>query len=425
MRKNYTLALLSLLATILVAALSFAGLGNNSGFFASAFASSALSPAAPDATWTQPIFVSNELQYDNSPHLSAAPLDGSAQVIWTRSENNTAEIVRAVNHTLGGPFDPPQVINSSGINLVDTIGDAHDSASHTDTLTWKYQGQNVCDYYKQFDKNGNLTAAELVPGSCNAGTPRKIGAIAVDANLTVHILLGRNSVPGSMRYWERTGAGVWTVQGEALPAGCAPTDPALAVTTQGKVMAAWKDCGVGSQGTDIFTGVRVAANNWQVDDISASCCSDCPNISGAYLPHLAADPTGGIRAVWADGRCPNVTTADIYYREWTSGTGWNGHPIVQVVSNSGNSYYPDIAVDSTGEAHIVWGDDTNSPFAYYQIFYSHGHGTVFSAPQIPLTPGSLRHGSATRRSTSRITLSMWRSPASGTTRIRTPTIRTL
>jgi hypothetical protein len=94
LRKNYTLALLSLLATMLVAALCFASRGNSLGFFDSAFASSTSALYAPDATWTQPIFVSNELQYDNSPHLSAAPLDGSAQVIWTRSENSTAEIVR-------------------------------------------------------------------------------------------------------------------------------------------------------------------------------------------------------------------------------------------------------------------------------------------------------------------------------------------
>jgi len=56
---------------------------------------------------------------------------------------------------------------------------------------------------------------------------------------------------------------------------------------------------------------------------------------------------------------------------------------VQVVANSGTSYYPALTVDGTGEAHIAWGDDYQSPFAYYRIFYSHGHGTVFTAPEVP------------------------------------------
>jgi len=170
------------------------------------------------------------------------------------------------------------------------MGIAHDRTGRTHGLTWKYVGQSVCDYYKQFDTNGNLVINETVPGSCSTTTLRKIGAIAVDSNLTVHILLGRDGTPGSMAYWERTSAGAWTVQVEALPAGCAPGDLSLAVTTQGKVMAAWKDCGGTGQGTDIFTAVRVSASNWQVDNISSSCCSDCPNSSSAYLPHLAADP---------------------------------------------------------------------------------------------------------------------------------------
>ena len=309
-----------------------------------------------------------------------------ADVIWTHTDSNQAEVLGNHNSALGGAFGQSLLLDSDPVNQIEVMGIAHDRTGRTHGLTWKYVGQSVCDYYKQFDTNGNLVINETVPGSCSTTTLRKIGAIAVDSNLTVHILLGRDGTPGSMAYWERTSAGAWTVQVEALPAGCAPGDLSLAVTTQGKVMAAWKDCGGTGQGTDIFTAVRVSASNWQVDNISSSCCSDCPNSSSAYLPHLAADPSGGIRAAWADGRCPSTQNTDIYYREWIPSTGWSGKPLVRVVANSGNSYYPDITVDNSGEAHIVWGDDTNSPFAYYRIFYSHGHGTVFSAPTIPYDP---------------------------------------
>jgi hypothetical protein len=384
LRKIHSPALLTLLATIPVIVLSFAALVTSNGSLVSAKVT-AMAQNAPDASWSAPVDIATRPGYDNIPHLAASPLNGMAQVIWTHTDANQAEILNNHNTSLGSAFGLAQIIDSYAVQQIEVIGIAHDSTStgHSHGLTWKYSGQSVCDYYKQFDTNGNMTINVAVPGSCSTTQLRKIGAIAVDSNLTVHILLGRDGTPGSMAYWQRNSAGVWTVQGEALPAGCAPGDLSLAVTTQGKVMAAWKDCGASGQGTDIVTGLRVSAGNWQVDDISASCCSACPNVSGAYLPHLAADPSGGIRAAWADGRCPGSQNTDIYYREWIPSTGWSGKPIVQVVSNGGNSYYPDITVDNTGEAHIVWGDDTNSPFAYYRIFYSHGHGTTFSAPTIP------------------------------------------
>jgi hypothetical protein len=158
-------------------------------------------------------------------------------------------------------------------------------------------------------------------------------------------------------------------------------------------MAAFKDCGASGNGTDIWTATRLAENDWQLDDISASCCSSCPNISNAYLPNLAAAPDGGIRVIWADGRCPGNEgpKPDIYYREWVPGTGWNGQPIVRVVQNSGTSYHNALAVDASGEAHVVWADDTSSPFAYFRTFYSHGRGTTFTPVELPFNswaPGS-------------------------------------
>ncbi len=231
-----------------------------------------------------------------------------------------------------------------------------------------------------------MTVNEAIPGTCDPNVPRKLGGIAVDPNLTVHIALGRNNIAGSMLYYQRSNAGVWTVQGEALPSGCAPTDMAITVSTQGTPMVAWKDCGAGGQGTDMHTATRLAPNNWQDDDISAPCCSGCPNVSSAYLPAQAADPFGGIRAAWADGRCVTNGPTDIYYREWIPGSGWNGQPIVQIVENSGTSYYPTITVDDSGEAYIAWGDDTDSPFCILSHFLQSWARHCLQRARNPLRP---------------------------------------
>ncbi|MDQ3927541.1 MAG: S-layer homology domain-containing protein, partial [Chloroflexota bacterium] len=126
-----------------------------------------------------------------------------------------------------------------------------------------------------------------------------------------------------------------------------------------------------------------------LENPTSPCCSGCPFDSHTYQPSLDRDENGGLRMAWADERCDPASdppSRDIYYREWTPDTGWEGHPIVRVVTNSGDSYYPDLAVDRGGNAHIVWGDKTSSPIDYYRMFYAVGKGTTFSGVQIPADP---------------------------------------
>jgi hypothetical protein len=381
MAKGHYRALLSLLTITVLIILFVAGQSKST---ASLQGVTSLPHSSPDTVWSAPVDVSTLPGYDNAPYIAASPPNGAAMLIWGYSNGTDGGLANNNNQSLGGPFGQEHIIDPYAPSLVDVMGYSHDNLGRRHAISWLWpQGGTLCDYYKQFNTAGSVVINETIPGSCDANTPRKLGGIAVDSNLTVHIALGRNNEAGSIRYWERTNAGVWTVQGEPLPASCAPGDLALTVSSQGTVMVAWKDCGGSGQGSDIITAVRLAANNWQVDNISSACCVGCPNTSGAYLPHLAPDPSGGIRAAWADGRCVSGGPTDIYYREWVPGSGWNGKPIVQVVANSGQSYYPSLAVDGAGEAHIAWGDDTQSPFAYYRIFYSHGHGTVFTAPEVP------------------------------------------
>src|SRR5207244_4469809 len=93
----------------------------------------------------------------------------------------------------------------------------------------------------------------------------------------------------------------WVVQGEEITNSIAVTNMAAGVTTLGTVILAYK-CGSGPD-ADICTATRVAANNWTQEDISYDCCTGCVHGSGTYLPGLAADPTGGMRATWAEERC--------------------------------------------------------------------------------------------------------------------------
>jgi hypothetical protein len=235
------------------------------------------------------------------------------------------------------------------------------------------------------DANGNASDPEEVPGT--RGTNRKNVAIATGPDNSTHVLFGRNNT--DIFYYHRTPQGVWDVQGEAVPIRARPVDIEVGVSSLGVVMVAFKDTALGSN-NDIWTSVRQGPDSWTpIESPSAPCCNGCPYDSHTYQPALDRDPYGGLRLAWADERCDPVSdppSRDIYYREWTPNGGWEGHPIVRVVINSGDSYYPDMSVDNSGKAHIVWGDTTSSPIDYYRMFYAVGSGTSFSGVQIPADP---------------------------------------
>jgi hypothetical protein len=385
-------ALLAILAMIAVALTLVAGKGSPAAGVAEAsapnVANSPLKAQSPNSVWSVPVPVLFSTGYDNRAMIAASPVNGAVTFLWGAAPSpDDGLVVEASNTVLNGPFTA-ELVDSNEPGLNEGVAAAADNLGRRHVVYWDWpRGGTLCDYYAIIGLDGHIQTDEQIPGSCDPSFPRKLAGLAIDNNNTAHIVLGRNGQNDSLRYWERTAAGTWPVQYEYVAQNCCPGDLSLAVSSQGVVMVAFKSTGIYGAGTDIYTVTRNGPDNWNVaDDISANCCNDCPQISGAYLPSLIGDYTGGIRAVWSDGRCYPGGQTDIYYREWVPGTGWNNQPLVQVTYNSGISYWPDVAVDGSGEAHIAFSDDTSSPINYYRIFYVHGRGTSFSGVEIPFTP---------------------------------------
>jgi hypothetical protein len=82
-------------------------------------------------------------------------------------------------------------------------------------------------------------------------------------------------------------------------------------------------------------------------------------------PAIAVDTTGNLHVVWMDDTPGN---REIYYKKSTDG-GSTWMPSQRLTWNSGWSAYPGIAVDSSGNLHVVWDDYTpgNSEI-YYRKF---------------------------------------------------------
>jgi hypothetical protein len=78
------------------------------------------------------------------------------------------------------------------------------------------------------------------------------------------------------------------------------------------------------------------------------------NAGNAYYPQIAIDTAGNALAVWyqSDG-----TLLNIWANRYTAGTGWGTAALIET-DNSGSAYDPQIAIDAAGNALAVW-DQTN------------------------------------------------------------------
>jgi len=97
------------------------------------------------------------------------------------------------------------------------------------------------------------------------------------------------------------------------------------------------------------------------------------------IPALAVEPSGIIHVAWQDDTIGNY---EVYYRKsvdggdtWTAGK--------RLTWNSGNSYMPALAVDSAGNVHILWSDETSGNC---EIYYRKGmNGGATWSPSQRLT----------------------------------------
>lgn len=382
MKKSYSAAVLPLAAILLMMAALALNIASP-GTPAYAQSNSNLAPNEDGPWLNPPVNVSRSTLYDNTADIGASKIDGAVTVGWERRNEaggNENLIMQASNTALDAPFLTQSAIKTD-LKASGNVRVAGDGLGRRHMIWWAASGA-TCGYYARIERDGRISVNEQVPGTC--ATNRKNTAIAVGPDNTVHALFGQNNE--NIYYYKMETNGAWSVAGEKVPNTARPGDLALEVNGVGQAMAAWKDIGLSGSGSDIYTALRLGPSNWRVEDISNECCTGCNTYSKAYLPSLARSPDGGLRASWSDEKCdpqsdPNLN--DIYYREWMPTTGWNNQPLVRVVNNAGHSYNNEIAVDSSGRAHIIWQDTTGRQFGNFRVFYTSGFGTVFAASEAP------------------------------------------
>lgn len=144
--------------------------------------------------------------------------------------------------------------------------------------------------------------------------------------------------------------GEWTVSLKASddPGTADQSRPRIAVDTSGNAYAVWHDMRNGNK--DIYFSYRPINGTWGTNVK----VNDDVGLADQQQPSIAVDSAGNAYVVWEDMRNGNQ---DIYFSQRSSSGTWSINRRLNDDTETATQAMPQIAVDSAGNAHVVWQDN--------------------------------------------------------------------
>lgn len=250
---------------------------------------------------------------------------------------------------------PPDTISASGVTGSNPCVGIDNSGNIV--AVWLENGVVIS---KSKLLNGSWSSAQTLSGS-GALTPQ----LAVDIN------------GNATAIWEESGAIKTSTQPFGGSWGSATTlaasgssSPQIAVDSNGDLVAVWVASGV------INSSTKLLNQSW-------SATPDVLSGSGADSPQVAIGSNGDVFAVWHAQN--NVSLIDtIYTASKTISNSWSAAATISTPSQ--NSVYPQITVDSNGNATAIWFQYNVSGSAYnnvgVQAAYYSSSTSLWSSPTL-------------------------------------------
>lgn len=196
-------------------------------------------------------------------------------------------------------------------------------------------------------------------------------------NATVsEITLDRPSLMG-INEWDMGWANVSVISDDLTSwNNDASRDPAIAIDRTGTLHVVWQDHTDGEWGVDseIFYANFSKITGWSNATAISGIGENAWNSGESSYPAIAVDSFGQVHVVWSDDTPGNWgIDSEIFYTKYLLGVGWSNATAISGVNlnswNNGSSTQPSIAVNGE-EVHVVWADNTPGPWgADYDIFY--------------------------------------------------------
>lgn len=134
----------------------------------------------------------------------------------------------------------------------------------------------------------------------------------------------------------------------------------LDIDSSGNVHIAWTDdtnyAGAGTDDDIFYKRWNASSSSWTTTEVVST-----ESTSNSYNPSLAVDSSGNVHIAWHDytNYAGASTDRDIFYKCWdSSSSSWTATEVVSIESTS-SSQLPSLDVDSFGNVHIAWYDNTD------------------------------------------------------------------
>ncbi len=209
-----------------------------------------------------------------------------------------------------------------------------------------------------------------------AATPSHSPEIAIDSLGNIHVVWHDDTSPRNVRYrcWNATTLSWTLMENITLDSTDDATHAAIAVDPSGNVHVAWEDDSDGWWGTDttIFYRFRNATTGIWSGNINSTDVIAPGRY--AYSCDIAVDHAGQAHIVWYES-----AFSALYYSSWNATAG-SWITIEEFTTEStAVSLGAAIAIDSIGQPHVVWYDNTNLGEVdsnAYDIFYKYRNITT-------------------------------------------------
>lgn len=241
---------------------------------------------------------------------------------------------------------------TSGYSRVPSLATDSTGGIH---VVWKDETPGNAEIYYKSSANGGETwgpAKRLTWNSSRSEDP----VIAVDGADTVHVVWS-DDVPGTREvYYKRSSdrGETWSTMKRLTWLSSYCGNPTMAADSAASLHVAW-DVEAPKNMEIYYKRSPDGGATWSAAEKLVG------NPGGSSWSRLAVDSMNNPHIVWMDS---TPGDPEIYYKTSTDGgSTWGANK--RLTWTGGNSYDPDLAIDSAGFVHVVWRDDIAADIEVY------------------------------------------------------------
>jgi len=307
-----------------------------------------------DGIWSSPQSISNTPDWAYGPQL-AVEGNGVVHVVWfERPYLYYADVYYARRGTDGIWSNPQNISNTPNESAMVRLVVEESGTVHVVWVDYPVSGE-IGIYYTQRGSDGTWSSPQNL--SIHAGWPN-YPQLAVDGSGVVRVVwieyIPENTPVCYFLYSQRRNDGVWSTPHIIFQNSLCPDQSQLAIEGMGAVHVAWRN--YTPSGTEIYHAWRGNGGFWSAPQN----ISNSPGQSA--FPQMAVDEGGIVHLIWVNNASGNN---DIYYTRRGNNSTWSSPQ--NISQDSGDSAFPQLAVERSRVVHVVWQDDAMEAHDIYYV----------------------------------------------------------